>query len=449
MTVVTISRGTGSGGAALARELGERLGARVLSHEVIVEAARAFGVNEEDLDEALSSPPSLWDRFRHQTERQLLAVRAALAEMVQTGNVVYYGLGGAYLLAGLPGVVKVRLIAPIELRLQGARGESCFESEEAARRHIEAVDERRARWVRLVCGVEWSDPSLYDLVLNLAHLSVETACEAVVDLAGRREYRRDPEIEQRRRDFALETRLQAELALRSGFPRGGVTVQVRRGKLLLSGSFFDSSPDKVLAFVRELPGASEALPSTVEVAPEREETVRDVMLPIASYPVIRKDRPIREAIVAISGSSVKLSDGQVYRPRYILVHDEVERVVGVVARRSLLRGLTPQLRDLDRVSERIRSLGGGIVDFSFPLSFRWASLFGPAARAAAEDPVETVMSPIRCTVRPDDPLSSVVITMLQHDVDLVPVVAESTTIGVVVMTEIFDAVAEHHVVPGS
>lgn len=446
MAIITISRGSQSGGATLARSLGQRLGARVVSREVIVEAARAYGVSEADLDEALSSPPGIWERFRHQRERYLLAMRAALAEMVVEGNVVYHGLAGCFLLAGLPGVAKVRLIAPLELRVRAAMAELGLASEEAARRHIEEVDEKRARWVRLLHGAEWSDPALYDLVLNLAHLSLDTACETVADLVGRKEYRETPESSQRRKDFALETRLLAELALRSGFPKEGVRVEVKRGRLILSGPHLESAGEEVLAFVRKVPGASEALATAAPAgAAEREKTAAEVMLRVGDYPVIQAERPIREAIAALAGSSVKLHDGHVYRPRYILVHDEAERVVGVVARRGLLRGLTPQLRELEQTRERIHALGAGYADLSFPLSFRWASLLGPAARAAAEEPVSTVMSPIRCTVAPGDELSEVIITMLQHEVDLVPVVEAGRTIGVVVMTEIFDAIAEHHV----
>ena len=48
---------------------------------------------------------------------------------------------------------------------------------------------------------------LYDLVLNLGQMSLDTATELVVDLAGRKEYKRTPELEQERRDH--QTRLDA------------------------------------------------------------------------------------------------------------------------------------------------------------------------------------------------------------------------------------------------
>ena len=47
MAIVTISRGSLSGGAKLARQLGETLACKVLSREVIIEAAKTYGVSED------------------------------------------------------------------------------------------------------------------------------------------------------------------------------------------------------------------------------------------------------------------------------------------------------------------------------------------------------------------------------------------------------------------
>ena len=367
--------------------------------------------------------------------------------MVKDGNTIYHGHGGQFLLKDLSRVIHLRLIAPLEHRVRAAMLDLKLTHQQALR-HIEEVDEQRTRWVKLLYGVEWSDPMLYDLVLNLEHVSTETACEVVVDLVGRKEYRRTDEMVQERHDFALATRLRAELAFHAGFPENGVLVNVRRGQLRLSGPYFTRHKDEVVSFVRGIEGAGDALVDSegdgvVPLMEGREErTAADVMLPIAGYPFIHKSDSIRDAVAALATSSVKLHDGHVFRPRYVLVHDEMESLVGVVGRQSLLRGLAPQLREMQRTRQKAEAMGA-IADFSFPVSFRWVSMFGRAATAAAEAPVETVTAAIRCTVRPDDDLSVVVGTMLQHDVDLVPVVADRRPVGVILMTDVFDTVAGH------
>jgi cytidylate kinase/CBS domain-containing protein len=448
MAIITISRGSLSGGARLAEQLGTRLGAKVISREVIVEAARKYGVSENELTEGIKSPPGLWDRLTHHKHRYLLAIQATLAEMVMEGNTIYHGHAGHLLLKELPHVIKLRLIAPLEYRAQAAMAELKGGREEALH-HIQMIDEQRAKWVRLIYNVEWTDPALYDLILNLEQMSIETACETVVNLVGRKEYCRTPETVQMRKDFALATRVRAELTFHSGFSESAIEVTVRRGILRFSGSHYEKNKDAVLDFVKNIPWVKEALPSESEGsgAPAgsvvEEKKAADVMLPISSYPYIHHWVTIREAIAALNSSSVKLTDGHVIRPRYILVHDEQEELVGVLARRNLLRGLTPQFKEMERARERMEELGAPMTAFSIPESFHWLSFFGATALSHAEEPVASIIAPIRCTVGPDDDLSTVVTTMLQHNVDLVPVVSNRKTVGVILMTDVFDTIAEH------
>ena len=53
------------------------------------------------------------------------------------------------------------------------------------------------------------------------------------------------------------------------------------------------------------------------------------MLPPENYPHCRLTCTMREAIVALSASAVKLQDGYIMLPRYILVLDDDDRLVGV------------------------------------------------------------------------------------------------------------------------
>ena len=57
-------------------------------------------------------------------------------------------------------------------------------------------------------------------------------------------------------------------------------------------------------------------------------------------------------------------------------------------------------------------------------------------------PIQSVMVPIKGTVQVDDSLSTVISTMLYHGVDLVAVLDGEKVAGVVLMTNIFDIVAQ-------
>ena len=85
MSVITISRGTMSGGKLIAETLAKELDFRCIDRDVIVEKAAASGVSHEELRNALDKPPSLLDRFRHKKYLYLTLIQAALAEEVKAG----------------------------------------------------------------------------------------------------------------------------------------------------------------------------------------------------------------------------------------------------------------------------------------------------------------------------------------------------------------------------
>ena len=118
MSVITISRGSFSGGKTLAECLARRLGYRCIDRDVIVERAAAYGVSQHELRDALEKPPSFLDRFKHKRYLYLVLIQAALAEEVRTGKAIYHGLAGHLLLKGGQPILRTRIIAPMELRIR-------------------------------------------------------------------------------------------------------------------------------------------------------------------------------------------------------------------------------------------------------------------------------------------------------------------------------------------
>lgn len=450
MPTVVISRGSHSGGVKLAELLGQRLGWKVISQEMVAEAAGVYGVSEDDIVRALDTPPSFWERLTRRRDRYIVASRAAVVQLLDNGTGIYHGLGGQFLLQELPCLLRVRLIAPLEWRVQAVMTDRGLGEAEATA-YIRAMDERRRKWMQHVFGVDWSDPALYDLVINLGTLSLEAAADLVVDLVGRREYRPTPECLQGFKDFALAARVRAELTFHSGFAADDIDVVARNGIVHLSGGRgFTEHRGEIVRFVRGLAGVGGVLPDLEEEVVEgppgtplasEDRRARDVMLPPEAYPTVHEWVTIREAIVALEASAVRLPDGHCIPPRYLLVLNEKDELSGIVSRRELLKGLVPQLQEAERVDARLRRLVP-FRDTAFELPIRWSSLFSRAALHAARAPVGTIMSPVRGTVTVDDPLSTVITTMIHHQIDLVPVLDGKRVAGLVLMTEVFDAVAE-------
>lgn len=189
MQIITISRGSLSGGRDLAECLAERLGYRCVAQEILHQAARKLGATEEVLRAKFETTPGLWARLHRERERYVLAVQTALAEACLASDLVYHGLAGQFLLRGLPGVFRVRLVAPLEKRIQALTDSHHRLNREAAVEFIRSVDEDRRRWVKVTYGEDVEDPMLYDLTVNLRALSLDAACAAIAEAAGGEAFR--------------------------------------------------------------------------------------------------------------------------------------------------------------------------------------------------------------------------------------------------------------------
>lgn len=212
MSVITISRGSFSGGKMLAECLSQELGYRCIDREVIVERAAAHGVSQEELRDALQKPPTFLERFRHKKYLYLVLIQAALIEEVRAGKAVYHGNAGHLLLKGGPHILRVRIIAPVEFRLKMAQDRLKLSRAEALD-YIASMDQDRRKWTQYLYGVDWGDASNYDMVLNLEFMHIPEACQAVSTLARQRCFEFTPSCQAAMDDLALASRVRAELAL--------------------------------------------------------------------------------------------------------------------------------------------------------------------------------------------------------------------------------------------
>ncbi len=442
MPIITISRGSCSGGARLADELHKIVGWAVLSQEdVSTAAAKAYRMTEQELFRGLYLPANFFERFTHRKTRYLLATQATVTELLTDGNGIYHGLAGQFLFADLCNAFKVRIVAPMEYRIETAMRRFGLKKDEA-RRHIRDADEYRSRWGRQIFHADITDADLYDLVVNLEHVSITRAATMISELMDGDDYQPTPQCIRR---------VKAELFFNSPFTPEIAHVEVRKSEVMLSGG---KSFAALIDFVAKIRGVEKVTTDhgtvgAVDVRLDadfalssRDATAGDVMLPPENYPHCRLTCTIREAVVALSASAVKLQDGYIMLPRYVLVLDDDDRLVGVVSRRELLKGLIPHLQDDRETEAHIRELvpfGGSMPS---EVTIRWTSLFSRAAIEASTTSIQTVMVPIKGAVKIDDTLSTVISTMLFHRVDLVAVLDGEKVAGVVLMTNIFDIVAQ-------
>jgi cytidylate kinase len=234
VSVITISRGTFSGGKAIAECLARRLDFRCVDREVIVERAAAQGVSQEELRDAIEKPPTLLERFRHRRYMYLVLVQAALAEEVQHGRTIYHGNAGHLLLGGGAPVLRVRIIAPLEFRIRMAQ-ERLGLSRQDVIEYIQKADQDRRRWTQYLYGVDWNDPALYDLVLNLEYVSIDQACATVAGLTRMRCVNLDEECRTKMDEVVLSAQVRRALVLDPATSNLELDVEAKNRTISLRG----------------------------------------------------------------------------------------------------------------------------------------------------------------------------------------------------------------------
>lgn len=185
LPVITLSRQPGSGGKFVARSVAEKLGLDLFHQELInamaenadtsarvIRTLDERGVSMlEDWVSAAISDRHLWP---DEVSRMLMQVIGTIG---RHGKAVIVGRGANFVLPA-ENRFRVRIIAPLEKRVDCVAEAHGLPKKEAKQRVLRTESDRRA-FVRKYFHSDIGDPANYDMVLNTGSLSVESAAAAI------------------------------------------------------------------------------------------------------------------------------------------------------------------------------------------------------------------------------------------------------------------------------
>jgi cytidylate kinase len=192
---LTISREAGSGGAEVARLVGDRLGWSVLDKELVNGLADELKLEPhvlELIDETRSNwfSDTLLNLFNSKLVLQhsyVASIGSVMALAASAGEVVLVGRGGHLILPHAYGL-RVRLIAPREHRAATIAEAEGVGEDEAVRRLVE-IDTNRQDFIRRHFRKDVTDSSLYDLVVNTGTLGIDSSVEVILGAVASRGFR--------------------------------------------------------------------------------------------------------------------------------------------------------------------------------------------------------------------------------------------------------------------
>ena len=260
MSIITISRGLFSSGQVLAERVAEMLGYRSMSRELLLEATKRYEIPEAKLTELMETSPEVTPINPEQLRLYRVVMQAAMCEVVQGEKIVYHGHGGQEFLPGIQHVLKVRLLAPLAYRVARVR-EQRHMDQASAYLYITKVDDIRARRVHEFFGVDWQDPRRYDLLLNLARVSLDEAAQQVAEWARRPAFQPTPESEQALQDLTVKARVEAALAVNEATRSITLNVLAKQGVVDVWGALPGfGSEREVLRIIAGVEGVRDVVP---------------------------------------------------------------------------------------------------------------------------------------------------------------------------------------------
>jgi cytidylate kinase len=241
MSVIAISRGSLSAATKLAEGLSSKLGGSVITREQVLEAAERYGIAESGLEMrhiVAQHPPGFWENYADARKHYLTCFKAALFDFVLQGPIIYHGNLAHLLLNEVPFVLRVRVNAPLENRVEAMMAELGVSRQDAMRR-IEAIDEERRRWTAFLYDVYVMDPMHFDIVLNLSRMTIQDGIQMVAAALENEQFRRTEEALKAVRDIHLATI--AQIRLMSNPDTYGLALNVEAdcsvGKVTVTGRF--------------------------------------------------------------------------------------------------------------------------------------------------------------------------------------------------------------------
>lgn len=246
MAIITISREMGSGGIPIAHQVAEELGYTLIDGESIKEVAGSYGLSLEALEQADEKPPAFVPGRDEQIAVDLHQIELIILERALKGNVIIYGRGGQDLLQEVANVLRVRIIAPFEERIE-RWAEREWLDPDLARVLVRKSDQQRAGFIKYYFDRDWEDPLHYDLVINTSRLSEETAVKLICDgVRDQNLVERKGESKRILQDLILRKKVEITVLRGEDIDGQHVEISAESGVVTLGGHVHDTKDHKTV-----------------------------------------------------------------------------------------------------------------------------------------------------------------------------------------------------------
>ncbi|NWF93320.1 MAG: cytidylate kinase family protein [Syntrophaceae bacterium] len=211
MAVLTIARKYGSGAREIGQAIAQQLKYDYIDRGRILNDMRAEGKQWEERAKYFDENyPDLWERYDWSFRGFVALNQSYFLNYALKDRAVIIGRGGNFLLKGIPFVLRVRIVAPIEKRIERVMEKEGVNSENA-RWLIEKADREMAGAIYFIYGRDWDNPAEYEMVFDTGVQTRDEIITAIKKGLLEKEKLNTPEARKILQLRALAAKIKAEI----------------------------------------------------------------------------------------------------------------------------------------------------------------------------------------------------------------------------------------------
>jgi cytidylate kinase len=211
MAILTVCRETGARGEEIARTVAEKLGYEFIAREAIFEEIRGYGEQWAKWGQEMDDhKPSLWERFDLSFAGFVALKESIMFQHAMKNNVVLMGRGGNWMLEDVPYALRIRIMAPMEKRVENVVKKEAIDME-TAREMLEEADEERSAYLKAIYHKDWTKAKFYDVVFDTGNLGEDEVVKMIIDELEAKDRKFTPQAEEKLKQTALASKVKADI----------------------------------------------------------------------------------------------------------------------------------------------------------------------------------------------------------------------------------------------